>query len=96
MKKNKPDLDNKNSSDFDIDLFIKVMDNKKIEKINELINDDDNNNNIGIVFKIFKNNLLTNDRLNFIFKNCESYLHISLNIIKALIIRLISNITPCN
>ncbi|KAG4098343.1 hypothetical protein H8356DRAFT_939282, partial [Neocallimastix lanati (nom. inval.)] len=76
--------------DFHINFFIKTIDSKNIEEINNLINTHCNgnkNNKTGrdIVLEIYNKSLLTPERLNFIIENCNEYLYISSSLIKSLI-----------
>jgi len=77
--------DFKNESFNNIDsykAFVKVLDSKnsvEIEKLNHNINKND------IVFELYDNNLLTNERLQYIMNYCTKYFSITSKWIKKLI-----------
>ena len=82
VKKRKLRKSNKKS--FNIDSFIFLIDNENIGEVKKLINNIKNNEN-DILFEMYKNNLLTIERLQFIMKYCTKYLNISSKLIKKLI-----------
>ncbi|KAL6623867.1 ankyrin repeat-containing domain protein [Neocallimastix sp. 'constans'] len=69
---------------LDIDSFVSAIDNRDVNEIEILVN---NNENIGkdIIYEMYTRSLLTPRRLRFIMKNCLNYFNISSVLLKQLI-----------
>jgi len=61
--------------------ILNFLDNQDIDKIKEMSN---NINKNYVIFDLYNNKLLTENRLKFIMNDCTSYLNISSNLIKRL------------
>jgi len=68
---------------FEIDSYIKAIDNKDINELKNL--EKKKYNNKDIVYEIYNNGLLTSERLHFIVKSVYKYLTITSTLIKELL-----------
>jgi len=80
--KKKRKLNNLNKKQFNV---VFLLDSKNITEIKNSSNNINKNNKIDIISKMYNNNLLTIERLQFIMKYCINYFNISSDLIKKLL-----------